>query len=48
MGVIDELGKMDIYLIDQIMKGRYSSSQKILDAGCGSGKKSEMVYGKWL
>jgi tellurite methyltransferase len=32
------LGHMDIYLIDQIMKGRYNPSDLILDAGCGSGR----------
>ncbi len=29
---------MDIYLLDQIMKGRYQPRQKILDAGCGGGR----------
>lgn len=28
----------DIYLLDQIMKGRYAPGDKILDAGCGSGR----------
>lgn len=28
----------DIYLIDQIMKGRYSENEIILDAGCGEGR----------
>ena len=28
----------DIYLLDQIMKGRYIKGQKILDAGCGGGR----------
>jgi tellurite methyltransferase len=32
------LGRTDIYLIDQIMKGRYEPGDKILDAGCGSGR----------
>lgn len=32
------LGKVDIYLLDQIMKNRYSDSDLILDAGCGSGR----------
>jgi ubiquinone/menaquinone biosynthesis C-methylase UbiE len=31
-------GNMDIYLIDQIMKGRYNPADTILDAGCGSGR----------
>lgn len=34
----DVLGSTDIYLIDQIMKGRYKSTDTILDAGCGSGR----------
>lgn len=32
------LGQTDIYLIDQIMKGRYVADDIILDAGCGSGR----------
>ncbi len=32
------LSQTDIYLIDQIMKGRYQENEKILDAGCGSGR----------
>ena len=32
------LGQTDIYLIDQIMKGRYTADDIILDAGCGSGR----------
>jgi tellurite methyltransferase len=32
------LGQTDIYLIDQIMKGRYKPDEAILDAGCGSGR----------
>lgn len=32
------LGNADIYLIDQILKGRYQQNDLILDAGCGSGR----------
>jgi tellurite methyltransferase len=32
------LGKVDIYLLDQVMKNRYSDNDKILDAGCGQGR----------
>ncbi|WP_298426754.1 class I SAM-dependent methyltransferase [uncultured Kordia sp.] len=31
-------GNADIYLIDQILKGRYQENDVILDAGCGSGR----------
>jgi tellurite methyltransferase len=32
------LGQTDIYLVDQIMKGRFKPGEVILDAGCGSGR----------
>jgi tellurite methyltransferase len=32
------LGQTDIYLLDQLMKGRYSAEDQILDAGCGNGR----------
>lgn len=32
------LGKVDIYLLDQLMKSRYSENDIILDAGCGNGR----------
>jgi ubiquinone/menaquinone biosynthesis C-methylase UbiE len=35
------LGQTDIYLIDQIMKGRYAPSDKILEAGCGNGRNMD-------
>ena len=34
------LGNIDIYLLDQILKGRFTSSMKILDAGCGEGRNT--------
>lgn len=33
-----ELGNIDLYLLDQILKGRFDSRNKILDAGCGEGR----------
>ena len=46
------LGNTDIYLIDQIMKGRYGKGHLVLDAGCGGGrnlhwfiKNSIAIYG---
>lgn len=35
---IRELGNVDIYVIDQLMKGAIRADQRILDAGCGSGR----------
>lgn len=32
------LGNIDVYLLDQILKGRFSKDQKILDVGCGEGR----------
>jgi tellurite methyltransferase len=37
-----ELGNIDIYLLDQILKGRYKEQTKILDAGCGEGRN--LIY----
>ena len=34
----EQFGNMDIYLIDQLMKGRFDNCEKILDIGCGSGR----------
>ena len=32
------LGNIDLYLLDQILKGRFDPSMKVLDAGCGEGR----------
>src|SRR5471030_714862 len=31
-------GNIDIYLFDQLLKGRYDNCKKVLDAGCGGGR----------
>ncbi len=38
----DLFGDIDIYLFDQILKGRFVPGMKILDAGCGGGRN--LVY----
>ncbi|MBW1294206.1 class I SAM-dependent methyltransferase [Aquimarina litoralis] len=38
------LGNIDIYLLDQILKERYTETDKILDAGCGSGRNLHWFY----
>lgn len=41
---IDELngllGNVDNYLLDQLLKGRYTKDMKILDVGCGEGRNA--------
>lgn len=32
------LGNIDIYLLDQLLKGRYAENDSLLDAGCGEGR----------
>lgn len=36
------LGDVDIYLVDQLLKGRFTGAMTILDAGCGDGRN--LVY----
>src|SRR5258708_23582366 len=31
-------GSIDIYLFDQLLKGRFTPQMQILDAGCGGGR----------
>ena len=38
------LEHIDIYLIDQILKNRYTLEDVILDAGCGSGRNLKWFY----
>jgi SAM-dependent methyltransferase len=42
MALVDELGDIDIYLLDQILRGRIGPGDRVLDAGCGSGRN--LVY----
>lgn len=34
------LGNIDIYLLDQVLKERFTPDMKILDAGCGEGRNT--------
>ncbi len=38
----NEFGPIDIYLFDQILRGRITADMRILDAGCGRGRN--LVY----
>ena len=37
-----QFGDIDIYLFDQILRGRFDSRPRVLDAGCGDGRN--LVY----
>ena len=34
----EQFGDIDVYLFDQLLRGRIVSGKKVLDAGCGSGR----------
>jgi tellurite methyltransferase len=38
------LGKADVYVIDQFMKSSFSKTDKILDAGCGTGRNLKFLH----
>lgn len=40
--LLETFGNIDIYLFDQLLKGRITPEMKILDAGCGGGRN--LVY----
>ena len=43
MGDLDlQFGQIDIYLFDQLLRGRLRPGMRVLDAGCGSGRN--LVY----
>jgi SAM-dependent methyltransferase len=42
MDLREHLGDIDIYLLDQVLKGRITPGMSLLDAGCGGGRN--LVY----
>ena len=36
-------GRIDIYVFDQIVRGRITPQMRVLDAGCGAGRNSEYL-----
>ena len=40
--LVEQFGDIDIYLFDQILRGRITTGMTVLDAGCGSGRN--LVY----
>lgn len=41
--LLSELGQIDIYVFDQLLRGQITSSMRVLDAGCGAGRNSEYL-----
>jgi len=37
-GLREQFGNIDIYLFDQLLRGRIAPGMRVLDAGCGSGR----------
>jgi SAM-dependent methyltransferase len=42
MDILETFGNIDIYLFDQLLKGRITPTMSILDAGCGDGRN--LIY----
>ncbi|MDH3217131.1 MAG: methyltransferase domain-containing protein [Candidatus Krumholzibacteria bacterium] len=42
VNIRDWFGEIDIYLFDQILKGRFDKSRRELDVGCGDGRN--LIY----
>lgn len=42
MNLQEQFGGIDVYLFDQLLKGRFDPRMRLLDAGCGSGRN--LVY----
>ncbi len=38
MNLQDEFGNIDIYVFDQLLRGRIASGMRVFDAGCGGGR----------
>ena len=39
----ETFGDIDIYVFDQLLKGRFDSSRRVLDAGCGDGRNLQYL-----
>ncbi len=42
MSLIDQFGNIDIYVFDQLLRGRIATGMRVFDGGCGSGRN--IVY----
>lgn len=42
----EQFGDIDIYLFDQLLKGRFDTLTRVLDAGCGGGRNVRFLLGQ--
>src|SRR5574339_405774 len=42
MTLVEQFGNIDIYVFDQLLRGRIAPGMRVFDAGCGSGRN--LVY----
>jgi len=40
--LLEQFGEIDVYLFDQLLRGRFVEGMRVLDAGCGAGRN--LVY----
>ena len=40
---LSDFGRIDIYLFDQLLRGRITPAMRVLDAGCGGGRNAEYL-----
>ena len=47
IGILNKkLGNLDLFLLDQILKERFTNDMKVLDAGCGEGRNLSWFLGQ--
>ena len=44
----ETFGEVDIYVFDQLLKGRFDSARAVLDAGCGEGRNLHYLLARGL
>lgn len=44
----ESFGEIDIYVFDQLLKGRFDSARAVLDAGCGEGRNLHYLLARGL
>lgn len=42
--LVEQFGQIDIYLFDQLLRGRLTPGMRVLDAGCGAGRNLVWLF----